>query len=129
MADYKPGSLWLGLPGQEVELPARNRTVIPDTEKIEKRVITVDGTICSDLIGDRPVWTIQYKTLTGEEIETILSLYELHEDLNLIIAERDGTVKSYTVTMSTVSRTRFRTSRGWLWKNVSFQLEAVECYL
>ena len=129
MMAYKPGDLYLGLPGQEVELPARNRTVIPGTEKVEKRVVAVDGTICSDFIGDRPVWTIQYKTLTGEELETILSLYELYEDLNFIIVERDGSVKSYTVTMSTVSRTRFRTSRGWLWKNVSFQLEAVECYL
>ena len=126
---YKPGSLYLGLPGQEIELPAPGRTVIPSEEEIEKKVVAIDGTICSDLVGVRPIWNIQYEIQTGPDIETLLSLYRLHEDLNFIEVGRDGTVNEYTVIMSPVARTRYRTAAEWLWKGISFRLEAVECYL
>ena len=125
---YKPGDLYLGLPGQEIMLPAYGRTVIPSEEPIEKKVVAIDGTICSDLVGIRPVWTIQYAVQTGPDIETLLALYRLHEDLNFIEVERTGKVNEYQVIMSPIARTRHRIAAEWLWKGISFRLEAVRCY-
>ena len=125
---YKPGDLYLGLPGQEMELPVAGRTVIPGEEEIERKAVAIDGTICSDIVGVRPIWDIKYQIQTGPDIETLLSLYRLHEDLNFIVVERDGTVNEYTVNMSPISRTRYRIAAEWLWKGISFKLEAVKCY-
>ena len=125
----KPGDIYLGLPGQEMLLPAYGgRKVTPKFTEIRKEKVAVDGTLLSDLAGKRPAWTISYDELFGPDVEALLDLYELHEDLNLIIVDRFGRTKPYEVILRPPAMTRESIRDEWEWSGVTLELEAVRCY-
>lgn len=125
----KPGDIYLGLPGQEIPLPAYGgRKVTPKPIEVINERVAIDGTICSDLVGVRPAWIIAYQELLGPEVEALLALYDFHEDLNLILVDRHGVAKEYEVILRPPAMTRETIRDVWEWSGVTLELEAVKCY-
>ena len=125
----KPGDVYLGLPGQEILLPAYgSRKVTPKFTEIRKEKVAIDGTILSDLVGVRPAWIISYEELFGPDVEALLDLYEIRDDLNLIIVDRHGVSKEYEVILRPPAMTRESIRDEWEWSGITLELEAVRCY-
>ena len=125
----KPGDIYLGLPGQEMLLPAYGgRKVTPKFTEIRKEKVAVDGTLLSDLTGKRPAWTISYDELFGPDVEALLDLYELDKDLNLVMVNRHGVPKEYEVLLRPPAMTRESIRDEWEWSGITLELEAVRCY-
>lgn len=124
---YKPGDIYLGLKGREMELPALGRKVTPQEQEILREEETIDGTLVSDLVGVRRGWTIEYELQTGPDFDQLLDLYFLHTDLNLIEVDRSGRVSEYTVVIRPISRMRETVENDWLWSGIALELEAVKC--
>lgn len=125
----KPGDIFLGLPGQEILLPAYGgRKIAPKYTEIRKEQVAIDGTICSDFAGRRPAWTISYQELFGPDMEALLDLYELNQNLNLIIVDRHGVAKEYEVILRPPAMTRETIRDNWEWSGVTLEVEAVRCY-
>ena len=126
----KPGDIYLGLLGQEIPLPAYGgRKVTPSFTEVIKEKIALDGTICSDFVGKRPAWVVSYdQELFGPDVEALLDLYEIRDDLNLIMVDRQGAAKNYEVILRPPAMTRETIRDEWDWSGVALELEAVRCY-
>ena len=126
----KPGDIYLGLPGQEILLPAYGgRKITPKFTEVIKEQTAIDGTLLSDLTGVRPAWTISYnQELFGPDAEALLDLYELHQDLSLVIVNRQGAAKEYEVVLRPPAMTRESIRDEWEWSGITLELEAVRCY-
>ena len=125
----KPGDLYLGLPNQEILLPAYGgRKVTRGFIEVIKERVAIDGTLCSDFVGKRPTWSISYDILLGPDMEAILDLYEFHTDLSFIEVDRQGNAKQYDVRFRPPAITRENIRKEWEWSGITLELEAVRCY-
>lgn len=121
-----PGDIYLGILGQEILLPATDRTIIPEPVEIVNSNRAASGKLLEDVIRRYTNYEISYSMMTGVEYESIQTLYDLQQNLNLIIVNRDGSLTSQIVKMQPI----YVGSRGkevgdWVWYDVSFMLEAV----
>lgn len=117
------GEIKLGLPGQEVTLPAVGRKVQFEQIELSKPGTTASGLDVEDIIGYKMQFNITFDKLLGPDLDLILPLYDLHQDLNLIITNRDGSNDPYTVKLQPITRTRERCEPGlWIWSGVTMKM-------
>ena len=115
----------LGQPGAEITLPEYGRDLQIKPVELNREERTVDGTLVSDLIAVKHVFTITFELIGGVDLENLLDLYDLDEELNLIIRERDLSLSSYTVLLRPLNRKRISVLGDWLWGNVPVVCEEV----
>jgi len=117
--------IFLGELGSEIKVPyaGRNFSVKPIEALREKR--TVDGTLKVDIKYVKNIFNLTYKTITGPDLNTLLTIYRtITQPLSLIIStgtDGDGAQETYLVYMKTTPRTRY-TLRANLWTGVKFIL-------
>jgi hypothetical protein len=120
-----PGDVYLGLKGSEIALTSAGRRVSENDLEFARENRTADKTLVSDLVATKLQVSIAYELLRGADLEAILSLYNLHSDLNLILYDRDGSERSYTVKLRPLRRDRVTVLGGWIWAGVTLELEEV----
>ena len=120
-----PGDVYLGLKGSEIPLPAAGRKLSENDLEFVRERRTADATLVSDLTAVKKQVSIRYELLVGADLEAIVSLYSQHADLNLILYDRDGSERNYTVRFKPLRRDRDTVLNDWLWSGVVLELEEV----
>jgi hypothetical protein len=124
-AHMKPGDIYLGLAGQEVRLPEGQRKLTETRQEIVHGKRSANGTYLEDIIRVYTDYQIDYEILQGPDYDLIMGLVDLNQFLNLLIANRDGTLVQQMVKVHKPQGTRDSTAGDWLWTSVSLLLEAV----
>lgn len=119
------GDIYLGLSGAEAILPDADRKVIPEDIEITKTTRTADGTLFEQVIRRYTNYTINHEALIGTDYDIIKALYDLNQNLSLIVYDRTGTPITSTIKMHPISATRDSTAGDWIYKGVSYYLEVV----
>jgi hypothetical protein len=120
------GDVSLGLLGAEFVLPrAGMRLTWADTE-ITNEQRTADGTLVSDLRAVKRHWEIPFDPLIlGSDLDAFITLYDLHADLSLLVANEDTTISAYTVKLRPLSVARELVREIWLWSGAKIVLDEI----
>lgn len=119
------GDISLGILGGETAL---NRAGLHftylDTEIINEQR-TADGTLVSDLRAVKRHWEVKYDLIEGADLDALLALYDLHQELSLLVNNQDGTTTSYTVVFRPLNVARELVRDVWLWSGATVVLDEV----
>lgn len=123
----KAGEIYLGVLGSEVLLTPASRTLEIYTEEIIRSSRTASGRLVKDVIATKDNITLSHELLGGTDLTTLKNLYNLHQELSLLIYNTDTTHDSYTVLMEPLKRKRvlLETINGGLWSGVTVELKEV----
>jgi len=116
------GNIKLGLPDNEIELTPYGMTYSERTVEIAREDRTIDGTLVSDIIATKKEFRIEYSSLKGTDLETIIGLYDNLTELSLLVEERTGEWSSYTVKMMPIEKKRVSVLGDWEWEGVVISL-------
>ena len=119
------GAIQLGPTGSEVTLTPYGRTYSEGYVEISKEDRTVNGTLVSDIVAVKKRFAIDYETLKGVDLEQILGLYQLQQELNLRVQERNESYSEYTVRMRPLDYERISILGDWEWGGVLIMCEEV----
>lgn len=120
------GDIWIGVLSSEILLPRAGLRFTPSDVELSTEARTVDGTLVSDLKAVKKHFEISYDpATTGTNLTTLLALYNLHTELNLIVTNEDATTSEYTVVLRPIPRGRSLVSDVWLWSGVTLVLDEV----
>jgi hypothetical protein len=122
----KPGDLFLGSLGSEVELTRWSRKITPVPVEITKSADASDGTLLEDVVTRYTNYTIAYETMSGVDHEAIEALYNLGQYLNFFVVGRDGTKKDEGLYKMTWTPGNMDTAGKWRWNGVSINLRRVD---
>lgn len=121
------GDVKLGLLGQETALPAYGRQLSINVIELSKTGVTASGLDVEDIIGYKREFSISYEVLIGADCEKIVNLYELHQDLNLMITNRNGTVSQSLVKLEPIPLLRESVQDVWYWANPVLKMRERRC--
>lgn len=119
------GIIQLGQTGSEITLTPYGREFTEGIIEISREERTVDGTLVSDLVTTKKLFTIDYESLKGEDLESVLALYDLHTELNLRVQGRDSLYDEYTVKLRPFDYKRVSILGPWEWGNVRLECEEI----
>jgi hypothetical protein len=120
------GEIYLGVLGSEIELPRAGLRFARSTTEIKSEDRTANGTLVSDLRAMKDHFEITYDpACTGTTLDSFLTLYDLHTELNLIVTNADASTDTYTVVMRPLSVARALVRDIWLWTGVKLVLDEV----
>jgi hypothetical protein len=120
------GDVRLGVLGSEILLPRPGLRFSETDEEIIEEERTIEGTLCSDLIAVKKHFEIPYDpAILGSNLDLFLALYDLHQELNMIVNREDDTNDTYTVVLRPLSRERALVRDIWLWTGVTLVLDEV----
>lgn len=89
---------------------------------ISKSTRVATGRMSMDLIAKKLKFIISYETLSGKELDVILSLIDSTNMFFELDYVDNGITKKATVYSGPIRRKKFRTDGVWIWKNVTFNL-------
>jgi len=120
------GDVSLGQSGLETVLPRAGLSFAYSDSEIATEQRAADGTLTSDLRAVKRHWEISYdQGCLGSVLDTFLALYDLHEELSLIVLNEDATTSTYTVVMRPLGPARDLVRDIWLWSGVKIVLDEV----
>ena len=121
--------IYLGLPGSESLLPILDRNqVIINVREIYEDVETEDGSSYRYYVGTKNNFEIAYITITASDLETILTEFNRHTELNLKLEKTTpDTYDEYTILFSSdFLKDLYKDfPSGRLYKNIGFTLKEV----
>lgn len=114
----------LGLPGNEISLP--EPTDITETPiEIKREARTADGSLVTDIIAVKYVYTLTYVYLTYEEMESIESIItDMGNRLNLVIKKKNRT-ETISVRVSLPPKKLVLAYGPWGYENITIIMEAI----
>ena len=115
----------LGVLGSEVVVPKAGRSFVEGDVELIRESRTASGRYVEDQIARKKLFTISYDKIKGADLDTLVGLYNLNQFLNFIVTDRSGATRNYTVKMRPFQRHRWRVLDGWIWRDVSFELEEI----
>jgi hypothetical protein len=120
--------IYLGRLREEQLLPAFGRTLtIADTE-LSKQERTASSRLTKEIIAEKMKFTLAYSLIDGEELEKILTAYEVQEsvtrELSLLIRE-GGSEELHAVYMEPIDRTRVLFQENGLWSGINIVLNEI----
>jgi hypothetical protein len=120
------GEIYLGVLGAEIELPRAGLRFSRSTVEIKVEDRTANGTLVSDLRATKEHFEIGYDpACTGTTLDSILALYDLHAELNLIVTNEDASTDAYTVVLRPLAVSRALVRDIWLWSGVKLIIDEV----
>jgi hypothetical protein len=119
------GEIYLGLYGTEALLGAHDRKFSIQRKEIGREDRTSDGTLVIDVIAVKKTFTLKYATIDQSELLFFQQLYDLHQELSLLVYESDTIYYGYSVIMRPFDQTRLLAIAGGVWENVTITLEQV----
>lgn len=119
------GRIWLGRPGLEALLPHLNRKYSEQDVEYSRENQTASGRRVKDYIATKKVFTINYSTISNNDILALKSIYEIKNSMSLKIENSDGTISTYMVRMKPFARERLIIAMKWYWSGISIVLEEI----
>lgn len=125
------GEIYLGPSGSEVLLSPFGRKLRIIPEALGRSDRTAGGKLVTDLIAVKYKFEMPYEMIDGTALTTILTLYDLHESLTLLIYTSPTTYflsdtgSAPIVKMSTIERERLLLLGDGIWSGVSLTLEEI----
>lgn len=80
------------------------------------------GKMMMDLIAKKRKFNLTYEVLAGRSLDQILAIIDSNQMFFTLTYTENDTVKTATVYCGQISAQKFRTTGGWYWKNVTFNL-------
>lgn len=123
------GEIYLGLFGAEALLSAYDRKFTRKTIELSRSERTADGTLVTDIIATKYQFTLAYDTIDEDHLNYFEILYNLQENLSLIVFSSDTESDTYTVKMQPYDQSRFLLYGGVIgdpiWQGVNIVLEEI----
>jgi hypothetical protein len=127
------GDIYLGVLGGEILLPTGGRVYSIEPEEIGRLDRTASGRLVTDFVAEKKKFLLDHSLMDGDDLADIIALYDLHQELSLLIYHTDQTdltttpsegqyYDSYTVIMRPISRKRLLIAGVGLWENVPIEL-------
>ena len=125
------GEIYLGQSGSEILLTPFGRRLIIRPTEVSRSQRTANGRLVKDVAAVKYQFELPYNAIDGDALEDILDLYDLQEELSLLIytSESDTFLnfdgETPTVLMSPVERERLLLLGVGIWTGVSLTLDEV----
>lgn len=117
------GRIWLGKKGSEQLLSNVKRRFREEPFEIVREERTASGRLVQDVIAEKTKFIITYSKVSGPILESLAAIYSLGGPLNLMIEQRDGSIKEYEVKFRPFGRSRFLMIGEWIWEGITIELE------
>lgn len=130
----KKGDIYLGPSGTETLLSAFGRKLSIVDDELSREQRTASGRLVRDIIAVKKKITLSYETIDGDDLTTFLDLYDLQDELSLLIYHTDvptttddegNYYDAYTVLMKPIGRERLLLTGEGLWTGVQIELQEV----
>jgi hypothetical protein len=119
------GDILLGLLGAENLLEPYDRKFSIQQKEIGREERTADGTLVSDIIAVKNVFTLRYETIDQSQLLFFQQLYDLRQKLSLLVYSSDVNYSGYWVIMKPFEQTRLLAVAGGVWEGVTITLDEV----
>jgi len=124
------GDIYLGELGSETILSAFGRTLKISDMEISREERTSSGRLVRDVTATKKKFELSYEMIDGDVLTAILALYDLQDELSLLIYNETTTTTgegsacdAYIVLMKPIDRTRILLLENGLWGSVNIVLE------
>lgn len=117
--------IYLGEASSEVLLSAFARTFTQGIIELSREERTASGRLVRDVIATKKTFTIAYEEITHTNLEVIATLYDLQDELSLIISYSDYTTSTFTVLLRPFNKERARAVNMNYWSGVELELNEV----
>lgn len=133
----RAGDIYLGTLGVEQLLSAYGRSFRIADEEISRQGRSASGKLFKERITTKKRFELTYSEIDGDELETILDIYDLNSELSLLVyhtSDGESTTTtpapganydSYTVLMDPIDRDRVLLTGTGLWSGVTVVLHEV----
>lgn len=120
------GDIYLGVTGSEILLSPFGREFQEGEVEGSRSDRTASGRMVRDIMWSKKIFTLDYSdAIDGNVLATLKTLYNLLDELSLIVHYDDENVVTYTVLMKPFKRTRKLLAGNQLWSGTSIELEEV----
>lgn len=123
------GEIYLGLTGAEALLTAYDRKFSKKTIELSRSERTADGTLVTDIIAIKYQFNLSYETIDESHLDYFELLYNLQQDLSLIVYSSDTNSDTYSVKMQPYDQNRLllfgAADGGAVWQGVNIILEEI----
>ena len=125
------GEIYLGPAGSEILLSPYGRKLRIIPEEISRSDRTAGGKLVTDIITIKYRFELPYEMIDGDALDTILTLYGLHQSLTLLIYFSPSTYfkgesgSAPIVKMSPIQRERLVMLGNGIWSDTSLTLEEI----
>ena len=129
------GDIYIGPLGTETLItPFGRKLRIADTEN-SRSERTASGRLVKDIISVKKKITLTFSEIDADDLTTLIDLYDLHEELSILIYHTDvptttsdesNYYDSYTVMMEPLDRERLLLGvTDGIWSNITVELNEV----
>jgi len=115
----------LGESGSEVLLTAYGREFSESMIAVTREERTASGRLVRDIRANKRKFTLSYSLISHTNLEAIATLYDLDDELSLLVTRPDYTVDSYTVLLMPFDKTRPKSVGMNYWSDVTIEMEEV----
>ena len=117
--------LQLGESGSEILLSAYGREFTENMIAVTREDRTASGRLVRDIRATKRKFTITYDLIHNDDLEAIATLYDLDDELSLIVTRHDSSQDTYTVLLKPFDKTRAKSVAMDYWTGVTIELEEV----
>ena len=117
--------LYLGEIGIENLLPMEGRTFTEGYNEIAREERTASGRLVKEITARKKRFIVEYSLIDDNELQTILSLYELDTELEFTVRRIDETVDKYIVLLMPFDQSRILSVGDGLWGDVALEMNEV----
>ncbi len=121
------GEIKLGPLGEEIVLTPHGRTFTIQNNEYSRQARTANSRLVKDLREGSPkkTFTLSYSLIDGNELDSMIALYELEIELSFLIYTTDFVYDQYDVLMDPIDKERVLFAGDGLWSNVKIVLNEV----
>ena len=129
------GDIYLGPSGTETLLSPFGRKLKIADIALSREEQTASGRRVRDIIATKKKFTLTYEMIDGDELETLIDLYEANDEMSLLLyndtmtggttSEPGDSCDTYTVLMQPIERERVILMENGLWQGVQVELNEV----
>lgn len=118
----KRGDIYLGIEGSETLLSPFGRRFAIAADEIGREDRTASGRLVRDVVAVKHKITLAYEVIDGEALTAFLDLYDLEQELSLLIYTDPDVYDQYYVLMRPIARERLLVTGEGLWSGVTIEL-------
>jgi len=115
--------IYLGESGSEVLLSAFAREFTQRRIEVSREDRTASGRLVKDIRAIKLGFSISYDMISHTDLTVIADLYDLEDELSLIVTRPDFSQDTYTVLLKPFDQTRVKSVGCGYWGGVALELE------
>ena len=119
------GDIYLGIEGSEALLSPFGRRFAITPDEIGREDRTASGRLVRDVVAVKHKITLAYEVIDGAALTQFLDLYDLEQELSLLVYTADDAYDQYYVLMRPIARERLIVTGDGLWQGVNVELNEI----